>query len=110
MLKSKQFYAIKFPRKLPDTLWQMHDGHAAARDQIPDCILPDGVTGQPVQDWDPAQQSLLQSLSRTPVAQTLHISGLFGRDKHAVSAKERLSKKYVWMVSAANGLTAHRKQ
>lgn len=95
MTKVKQFYAIKFPGKLPDTLWQMHDGHAAARDQIPDCILPDGVTGQPVQDWDPAQQSPLQSLSRTPTAQTVHISGLFVRDKHAVLAKERSSEKDV---------------
>lgn len=62
--------AIKFPQMLPDTLWEVHDAHAAAGDQVPDCILPDGVTRQPVEDWDPAQQSLLQSLSRTPATQT----------------------------------------
>lgn len=63
-------YSIKFPSKLPDTLWQMHDAHAAAGDQIPNCILPDGVTRQPVEDWDPAQQSLPQFLSRTAATHT----------------------------------------
>lgn len=52
-------YFINIPSKLPDTLWQMHDAHAAAGDQIPNCILPDGVTRQPVEDWDLAKQSLL---------------------------------------------------
>lgn len=77
----------------------MHDGHAAAGDQIPNCILPDGVTRQPVEDWDPAQQSLLQPLFRTPAAHTqthtpcaLCISHSFGSRQTCSFSEGKVSK------------------
>lgn len=62
------------------TLWQMHDAHTAARDQIPYGIFSEGVVRQPAENGDPAQHRALQSGHRTPATvipaqtHTIHIT------------------------------------
>lgn len=48
------------------TLWQVHDAHAAAGDQVAHSVLSERVVRQPAQDGEHAEQQLLQSGPRTP--------------------------------------------
>lgn len=52
------------------TLWQMHDAHTAARDQVPDGVFSEGVVRQPAENGNPAQHRALKPRHRTPATVT----------------------------------------